>query len=993
MATKKRAAKVAPESTARPLASERRMFELTHWSADDVARFLKIRQEFFLDPMGSNKDRFVEAAVLLQRALFDWYLQAPGKFEGMTALVGKQIEHWSALRKEERRTLNERRFALNSAAPDIPAVESSVSANQWQRIFGSLGLGLGDPGTFDRFLVQLDEETNPSLRVNHRYLGELLPHDNMITYLSSVLATFLNENAIIGKVSPCVTHMEEAAVRWLLTLVGWDGGLRIHDENDQLPLQRLPTVVSPNQRYQRWAREEPTGTIVAGGTIANISALMTARSAVFDYLLGWDGAVQALGPALAWDCVRAIWPEYKRMVVMTSLGAHYSVKKAALQAGIAPCNVLESPGSENPWVLDRDALTSVFAAAAENPLHPDTNSRNPWKLTSGDLIVAVVLIAGKTETGYVDDIQGIATLLNQNAGAKDWSANPVSRLPPLATVVERMFTSNVGWEKLKEEIERSARWDAIDAFYNLRRAYVDKTGEAYGDLRNLVDRASEFKNEINGARHNRLFLHVDAAHGGGYLTVPSLRYGPFAGIEHADTVTIDGHKSFYCYYPCGGLLVRTTRWARTLTTGTSEYISEDANYEAYDESATFFHELAREQERVVEEDKKLEHELGHKDKLVPPGLTINFHDRNDLAARQKLIGRSIAEHSELGHQPFNQYLEGSRGPQGIMQLYFCLATLGMRGYRSILEWTYLLRQRCEEAISLGLSDVRLVDDKPFPSAKDRTDRAEKREPMRDDIAGSKPEPIPLKLAAIAYSNPAAQDDEPHPLDRHGMMPIAGGRFLRLSDGSCNQLLVTYVPAREAKLLVTESWKYWTTPSSKDGPSRIVDTMRFLWRLNEYLWNEHLYANPTFTYYLGHTSLKLTLPLNAGEQSGPPVDRLAKLLQSWNVWAQPKAGKSAHFFDALAEKVRDLEEAESHKRKKWGETRETQFTEPRGNIPYGEMKFFCHKIVVMHPYTDESLLGDMLRRVAFWGERSMGDVHVADSAAKIIANAGTRHKGQ
>jgi glutamate/tyrosine decarboxylase-like PLP-dependent enzyme len=962
------------------------MFELTHWSADDVERFLKIRQEFFLDPMGSNKDRFVEASVLLQRALFDWYLQAPGKFEGMTALVGKQIEHWSALRKEEQRTLHERRFALNSAAPDIPAVESSVSANQWQRIFGSLGLGLGDPGTFDRFLVQLDEETNPSLRVNHRYLGELLPHDNMITYLSSVLATFLNENAIIGKVSPCVTHMEEAAVRWLLTLIGWDGGLRVDDQSEQVPLQRLPTVVAPNQRYQRWTREEPTGTVVAGGTIANISALMTARSAVFDYLLGWDGAVQSLGPALAWDCVRAIWPEYKRMVVLTSLGAHYSVKKAALQAGIAPCNVLESPGSENPWLLDRHGLEAVFAGAAANALDPEKNRRDPWKLMNGDLIVAVVLIAGKTETGYVDDIQGIATLLNKNAEAEHWSQNPVSRLPPFATVVKRMYRSSAGWEKLRDEVEHSARADAIDAFYNLRRAYVDKAGEPHGDLEDMLKRAEGFKNEIEGARHNRLFLHVDAAHGGGYLTVPSLRYGPFAGIEHADTVTIDGHKSFYCYYPCGGLLVRTTRWARTLTTGTSDYISEDANYEAYDESATFFHQMAAKQEKATTDAKKLEEGLGHKDKLVPPGLTINFRDRNDLAARQKLIGRSIAEHSELAHQPFNQYLEGSRGPQGIMQLYFCLATLGMRGYRSILEWTHLLSRRCEEAISLGLSDVRLVNDKPFPLEQKRQDAPGEPVGNRENANEPKGEPIPLKLAAIGYSNPAERANEPTPLDERGVMPIAGGRFLRLSNGACNQLLVTYVPAREAKLLATAPLKYWDSPSDGDGsPSRLVETMRFLWRVNEYLWNEHLYANPTFTYYLGHTSLKLILPAKEGPAPGSPVERLAELLQRWNLWARPKAGKTAHFFDVLAAAVRKQEDVEAEKRGAWGETREKRFTELRREIPYGDLKFFCHKIVVMHPYTDESLLGDMLRRVAFWGERSMADVHVADSAERILGD--------
>jgi hypothetical protein len=168
--------------------SDRPPLALSHWTDAELQRFLEIRQEFFLDPMGSNKDRFLEAAITVQRALFNWYLLPPGKFEGAMALVNEAAAAWSELRKEERSTLRARRFALNSATPDIPAVESSVSEHQWQKIFGSLGMGLGEPGTFDRFLVQLDEETNPSLHMNHRFMGELGPHDNMISYVSSIVA-------------------------------------------------------------------------------------------------------------------------------------------------------------------------------------------------------------------------------------------------------------------------------------------------------------------------------------------------------------------------------------------------------------------------------------------------------------------------------------------------------------------------------------------------------------------------------------------------------------------------------------------------------------------------------------------------------------------------------------------------------------------------------------------------------------------------------------
>ena len=881
------------------------MHDDSRWEENELQRFLEMRQEFFLDPMGSNRERFLEAANLLQRALFDWYLKPAGTFEGMLALVAATTERWSALRKEERRTLEHRRFALNSASPDLPAVESSVSEHQWQKIFGSLGLGLREPGTFDRFLVQLDDETNPSLRVNHRYMGELLPHDNMVSYLSSITATFLNENAIIGKVSPCVTHMEQAAIRWLLTLVGWDGGFTVAPGSTSVPLQRLPTLAAPAQRYQRWEREEPTGTIVAGGTIANISALLIARSAVFDYLLGWSGAVQWLGPTLAWNLVQEVW-SFKRLLVVTSKGSHYSIRKAALQAGIAPGNVVDLPGTQNPWILDGESLRQYLDTVA-----------------STDLVLCVVAIAGKTETGYVDELAGIAAVLD---GA-----------PTLPTFTEVLARVRLNEDMFVETINSLADSEgALDAFRATRVTWE----ESSKDGQKIVERVSG-NNDLVGAKHNRTFLHVDAAHGGAYLTVPHLRHGVFAGIELADTITIDGHKSFYCYYPCGGLLVRTTRWAQTFSSGHSSYISEDENRGVYREGLTFAR--AVEAQRLITIGATFD---GNTEYAEQPGLNFDERFRARLDALYQLTGRPIAgDKSELTHHPFNEYLEGSRGPQGIMQLYFNLSTLGLRGYRSILGWTTLLRARAEEAISLGLSDVRLVTDAPLP----------------DDLFGSD------KQAAIHATGAEHAQFSKNRATARGIVPVGGGRFLRLSDGACNQLLISYVPAREAKLIATASHAYW----SGRGVREILRVMRYLWRINEHLWDEHIYANSQFTYYLGHTALSLELPTASSRDEGARI--LGALFAKWNAWARQADGRCP-FFDVLALAVAAAGDRRASRR---------ELAVGEEELKRYASKFFCHKVILMHPYSDESLLGDMLRRLAFWGERSVSDVRVADATAQFF----------
>jgi aromatic-L-amino-acid decarboxylase len=57
------------------------------------------------------------------------------------------------------------------------------------------------------------------------------------------------------------------------------------------------------------------------------------------------------------------------------------------------------------------------------------------------------------------------------------------------------------------------------------------------------------------AAEEGLWFHVDAAYGAGGLLSDALR-PRFAGIERADSVTVDPHKWWYLPYPCGALLTR-----------------------------------------------------------------------------------------------------------------------------------------------------------------------------------------------------------------------------------------------------------------------------------------------------------------------------------------------------------------------------------------------------------------------------------------------------
>ena len=68
-----------------------------------------------------------------------------------------------------------------------------------------------------------------------------------------------------------------------------------------------------------------------------------------------------------------------------------------------------------------------------------------------------------------------------------------------------------------------------------------------------------------------VWLHVDAAYGGGALAAPSVRH-LFDGIERADSVTIDPHKWLFAPYDCGAVIYRDPSLAKKAHTQEGSYL-------------------------------------------------------------------------------------------------------------------------------------------------------------------------------------------------------------------------------------------------------------------------------------------------------------------------------------------------------------------------------------------------------------------------------------
>jgi glutamate decarboxylase len=217
----------------------------------------------------------------------------------------------------------------------------------------------------DKLVAQSVHTSSPSF-IGH--MTSALP--SFILPLSKLMVG-LNQNLVKVETSKAFTPLERQVLGMMHNLV--------YQQDDVF--------------YQNWmhSAEHSLGAFCSGGTVANITALWVARNK----LLKPEGNFKGVAREGLHRAMRHYG--YQDLAILVSDRGHYSLKKSADILGIGQENVIAIPTDENNKI-DCQKLAEKCQQLAEENIK----------------VLAIVGVAGTTETGNIDPLDKIAEIAQQN---------------------------------------------------------------------------------------------------------------------------------------------------------------------------------------------------------------------------------------------------------------------------------------------------------------------------------------------------------------------------------------------------------------------------------------------------------------------------------------------------------------------------------------------------------------------------------------------------
>ncbi|MFZ7111465.1 MAG: aminotransferase class V-fold PLP-dependent enzyme [Desulfatiglandales bacterium] len=252
-------------------------------------------------------------------------------------------------------------------------IHSSIGLPKLSEIFDQTTVP-HDPNLIKDVLAEIKRKvTAHSVKVaNPYYIGHMTSAIPYFMILLEMIIAALNQNQVKIETAKASSFVERELVAWFHRLV-FDRTDKFYEKNIQ------------NHRVA-------LGNVTSDGTIGNLTALIIAREKAFPPDGDFPGC-RAAGMAQA---LRHYG--YARGVVLVSTRGHYSIKKSANILGLGEENVLPIPVDDCNRIDLRSLNRKIRYLKAK---------RDRTK------IIAIVGIAGTTETGNVDNLQKLGEIARQ----------------------------------------------------------------------------------------------------------------------------------------------------------------------------------------------------------------------------------------------------------------------------------------------------------------------------------------------------------------------------------------------------------------------------------------------------------------------------------------------------------------------------------------------------------------------------------------------------
>lgn len=194
------------------------------------------------------------------------------------------------------------------------------------------------------------------------FMGHMTSEIPFPVHLADIMISFFNQNLVKSETAGVASNIERQTISWFHRLVYG---------NDQ----EYYNKISQNN-------DRALGVVISGGTLGNITALTVARNLRLpeSKALGVYEAMKLHG--------------WNKAVILCSQRAHYSLKKAASLIGLGEHNLVKVPVLEGTNKIDTNALEEKLKNYKRDRV----------------LVIAMVGVAGTTETGSIDDLNKMAQL-------------------------------------------------------------------------------------------------------------------------------------------------------------------------------------------------------------------------------------------------------------------------------------------------------------------------------------------------------------------------------------------------------------------------------------------------------------------------------------------------------------------------------------------------------------------------------------------------------